>query len=167
MLTITPLIEKIASKKIYTFISTGMSNLNEIDNVIKIFKKFKNKNFELMHCNSSYPCKNENVNLNTIYTLKKRYKCNVGYSGHEKGIQVSIAAAAMGISSLERHVTLDRTMFGSDQAASLGPNGIRLLARDVRIIEAAMGNGIKKINKEEKAARLKLTNLNWFNNNEN
>ena len=98
-----------------------------------------------MHCVSTYPMKESDANLNVIRTLKDKYNCNVGYSGHETGIAVSIGASAMGISSLERHITLDRSMYGSDQSASLEPNGLRMLLGSVRKVEQAMGDGIKKI----------------------
>ena len=98
-----------------------------------------------MHTVSTYPMKEEDANLNCIKNLKKRYNCNVGYSGHEAGLAISYAAAALGISSLERHITLDRAMYGSDQAASIEPNGLRQLVGAIRKIEKAMGDGEKRI----------------------
>ena len=101
LITAVPLVEKIAKNNSYhTFISTGMSTMTEIENVVNIFKKNKNKNFELMHCNSTYPCNNNEVNLNLIDVLRKRFNCKVGYSGHEEGLQISIAAAALGATSI-------------------------------------------------------------------
>ena len=100
-----------------------MSNMKMISDAVKIFKKRKCK-FELMHCVSVYPCDAELVNLNCINTLKKKFKCKVGYSGHEKGISVSVAAAVLGATSIERHISLDRTMYGSDQSASLEPKDL-------------------------------------------
>jgi len=111
-------LNEVADRKKYTFISTGMSTLKDIDTAVNIFTK-KGCDFELMHCISTYPMKTELANLETIPDLKKRYKCKVGYSGHESGLAVSYAAAMMGISSLERHITIDRSMYGSDQSASL------------------------------------------------
>ena len=98
-----------------------------------------------MHTVSTYPMKDEDANLNVINTLKGKFNCNVGYSGHETGLAISCAAASLGISSLERHITLDRAMYGSDQAASLEPSGLRQLIGAVKKIELAMGDGKKKI----------------------
>ncbi len=140
MIVAPEFLEAIAKQKKYTFISTGMSEIEDIDKVIDIFKK-ADCPFELMHCISTYPMVDEEANLNCIQTLKDRYSCKVGYSGHEVGLAVSYAAAALGISSLERHITLDRAMYGSDQPASVEPSGLRQLVGAVRKIENAMGNG--------------------------
>ena len=134
----------VAEEKKYTFISTGMCSYEEINNAVAIFKE-ANCPFELMHTVSTYPMKAEDANLNCIKNLKKRYNCKVGYSGHEAGLAISYAAAALGISSLERHITLDRSMYGSDQAASIEPNGLRQLVGAIRKIEKAMGDGEKRI----------------------
>ena len=144
----------------YTFISTGMSMIKEIDKAVDIFKKTGCPH-ELMHCNSSYPMADEDANLKTIKTLREKYKCKVGYSGHEVGLQISLAAVAMGATSIERHITLDRTMYGSDQAASIEPAGLLRLVRDIRIIEKAMGDGIKIVTKREKSIQEKLRPANW------
>ena len=98
-----------------------------------------------MHTVSTYPMRDENANLNCIPMLRERYKCNVGYSGHEVGLAISYGAAALGISSLERHITLDRSMYGSDQAASLEEKGLARMVRDIRLIDIILGDGIKKI----------------------
>jgi len=165
LLSIEPLLKEIASRNSYrTFISTGMSTIQEIDAAVKVFKDNNNDNFELMHCVSTYPCKNEEVNLNIINTLKERYKCNIGYSGHEEGLQISCAAVALGATSVERHITLNRTMFGSDQAASISPEGMRILSRDIRIIDKAMGEAKKTILDSEKPIREKLSNVYWLKN---
>ena len=161
MLTVTPLLHKVAEEGRHTFISTGMSILGEIDQAVKIFRSYDCP-FELMHCNSSYPCKNEKINLNVMKTLRKRFNCDVGYSGHEKGLQVSIAAAAMGATSIERHITLDRSMYGSDQAASVGVTGLGKLVRDVRVVENALGDGVKRLDKDELPARAKLSEPYWY-----
>jgi N-acetylneuraminate synthase len=161
MLTVTPLLHKIAEEGKYTFISTGMSTLEEIDAAVKIFESY-NCPFELMHCNSSYPMNNEEANLNVIQTLRERYSCDVGYSGHERGIQVSLAAAAMGATSIERHITVDRSMYGSDQAASLGLRGLNTMVRDVRTITSALGDGEKRIYDAEMPARNKLASPHWY-----
>ena len=117
-------VEQVALRKKHTFISTGMSTKANIDDAVRIFKK-NNCSFELMHCVSTYPMKPEDANLITINQLKKEYGCNVGYSGHENGVVISLAAMMLGISSLERHITLDRTMYGSDQSASLEFSGMK------------------------------------------
>ena len=141
MIAYDELLKEIASEKKHTFISTGMSTIEQIDYAIDIFRK-AGCPFELMYCKSTYPMNDEDANLNCIKTLKKRYKCNVGYSGHEVGLAVSYAAAALGITSLERHITLSRAMYGSDQAASVEPSGLRMLVGAIRKIEKAMGNGV-------------------------
>lgn len=148
MLVYEDLLKEIASEKKHTFISTGMSNIKQIDRAVEIFRK-ENCPFELMHCVSTYPMDDEDANLRRIITLRERYKCNVGYSGHEVGLAVSYAAAALGITSLERHITLDRAMYGSDQAASIEPAGLRTLVGGIRKIEKAMGDGKIDIHPKE------------------
>ncbi len=156
MLGNLPLIRMVAEEKKYTFISTGMSTLEEIDVVVDIFKN-KNCPFELMHCNSSYPMKDSDANLNCISTLKKRYNCNVGYSGHENSlISISHIAVALGATSIERHVTLDRTMYGSDQAASIEARNMANLSKVLHGVNEILGNGEKIITKSEEKAREKL-----------
>jgi N-acetylneuraminate synthase len=155
------LLKLVAEEKKHTFISTGMSTFAEIDEAVSIFKNY-NCPFELMHTVSTYPMKDEDANLRVINTLQKKYNVNVGYSGHESGVAISTAAAALGISSLERHITIDRSMYGSDQAASLEPNGLRLLVGSIRKIVIAMGNGVKNISDEELAVAKKLReHLSW------
>ncbi len=149
-------VESVAKLGKHTFISTGMSSLNDIECAVEIFQKHKTS-FELMHCISTYPMKTEDANLNTIPAMKKHFNCNVGYSGHESGIVISLAAAALGISSLERHITLDRTMYGSDQAASIEPNGFKKMVSSVRKISLAMGtNKIGNVLDAEKPIAEKL-----------
>ena len=148
MLTYEPLLQEVASEKKHTFISTGMSYARNIDKAVKIFRDAKCP-FELMHCISTYPMDDEDANLNCIKTLQERYGCNVGYSGHEVGLAVSYAASALGITSLERHITLDRAMYGSDQSASVEPMGLRMLVGAIRKIEKAMGDGIISISEKE------------------
>lgn len=131
-------LKQVADRKLHTYISTGMSAVENINNAVEIFRNAK-CSFELMHCVSTYPMKPEDANLKTIEALKQKYKCNVGYSGHETGVAVSVAAAALGISSLERHITLDRSMYGSDQSASLEPRGLRELVGSIRIVEKSIG----------------------------
>ena len=155
MIVYDDLLNKVASEGKHTFISTGMSSYEDIENAIQIFKKHQ-CSFELMHTVSTYPMKDEDANLKMIKTLREKYGCNVGYSGHEVGLAVSYAAAAMGITSLERHITLDRAMYGSDQSASIEPNGLRMLVGAVRKIEKAMGDGVKKIIADEAPIAEKL-----------
>lgn len=160
MLTVKPLIEAIAKEGKYTFISTGMSTLGEITQAIDIFKN-ANCPFELMHTVSTYPMKDTDANLKMIDTLKEKYNCKVGYSGHEVGLQISLAAVAMGASSIERHITIDRTMYGSDQSASVEPGGLIKLVRDIRIVEQAMGTGVKIITEKEHSVKENLRPINW------
>ena len=148
MIVNTDLLRLVAEEQKHTFISTGMSDYSQIDSAIKIFRDF-NCPFELMHTVSTYPMKDEHANLNAISTLRDKYSCNVGYSGHEVGTAVSIAASALGITSLERHITLDRAMYGSDQSASLEPSGLGFLVGAVRKVEQAMGDGVKRVIDEE------------------
>ena len=131
-------LNEVAKTHVHTFISTGMSSKEDIDNAVNIFKKNK-CSFELMHCVSTYPMKAEDANLLTINQLKNEYGCDVGYSGHENGIVVSIAALMLGITSLERHITLDRVMYGSDQAASLELSGMRNLCESIDKVLLALG----------------------------
>ena len=132
------LLNEIAERKKHTFISTGISTKDNIDFAVDIFRK-NNCSFELMHCVSTYPMKVEDANLLTINELKKEYNCNVGYSGHENGVVVSLAAIMLGITSLERHITLDRTMYGSDQSASLELSGMRDLTESMKKILLSLG----------------------------
>ncbi len=153
------LLHVIASEKKYTFISTGMSTMKEIEKAVKIFKKHKCP-FELMHSNSTYPMPLEQANLKVIETLRKKFKCKVGYSGHEVASYiVSVTAAMLGATSLERHITLDRAMYGSDQAASLEPYGLHRMVRDVRTIDKLLGDGKKRIWDTEKPAMKKLREI--------
>lgn len=148
MIVHNDLLREVASEGKHTFISTGMSSLKDIDRAVQIFRD-ANCPFELMHCISTYPMMDEDANLRCIEKLRTRYKCNVGYSGHEVGLAVSYAATAFGITSLERHITLDRAMYGSDQASSVEPGGLIQLVGAVRKIEKALGDGRKKINIKE------------------
>ena len=145
MLTNKKLLQVIAEEQKPTFISTGMSTLNEIKDAVQIFRD-NECSFELQHSNSSYPMKDVEANLRCIQTLKKELNCNVGYSGHESsGYLICVCAVVLGATSIERHITLDRTMYGSDQAASLEPKGLERLIRDVRNIEKVLGDGKKRV----------------------
>lgn len=155
MLVHEELLYEVAREGRYTFISTGMSSPAQIDKAVSIFKK-AGCPFELMHTVSTYPMTDEDANLKRIESLKNRYLCKVGYSGHEVGLSVSYAAAALGISSLERHITLDRSMYGSDQAASVEPVGLRQLIGGIRKIEKAMGTGSLEMHPKEASVAAKL-----------
>ena len=152
MLTNIDLLNSISKEKKPTLISTGMSNMKIIDQAVKIFKK-NNCKFVLMHCVSTYPANEKNLNLNMISTLKKKYKCEVGYSGHEKSVTPSLYAAILGAKYIERHITLDRTMWGTDHSASLEISGMEKLGTMLKNIPEILGDGKKKFLSDE---RLKL-----------
>lgn len=134
-------------------LSTGMSSLEQVDQAVKVLGT---KDLILLHTCSAYPSMYEELNLRVITTLRNRYKVPVGYSGHETGIPSSAATIALGACMVERHVTLDRSMWGSDQAASLEPNGISRLVRDIRLIETALGDGVKRVEEREVPVMQKL-----------
>ncbi len=145
MLTNHKLLEVIAKERKPTFISTGMSTMDEIKDAVRIFEKYDCP-FSLQHSNSSYPMKEEEANLNCIATLQKEFKCDVGYSGHEtSGYLICVSAVILGAKSIERHITLDRSMYGSDQAASLEPVGLKRVVNDIRRIETILGDGEKRV----------------------
>ena len=146
----------VAKTKKHTFISTGMSTESDISNAVDIFRK-NNCSFELMHCVSTYPMSPEDANLVTINALRDKYKCDVGYSGHENGVAISLAATFFNITSLERHITLDRTMYGSDQAASLEFTGMKTLSGSIKKMAIAHGtNKLGHVTDEEKLIAQKL-----------
>ena len=156
MLLHTKLLEAIAEEGKYTFISTGMSTMTEISRAVKLFRKFDCP-FELMHSHSAYPMAAHEANLRVIQTLKKKFKCNVGYSGHEiSSYSICMAAVLLGARSIERHITLDRSMYGSDQAASLESSGLIRLVRDIRELDFVLGDGKKRIWDSELPAQKKL-----------
>jgi N-acetylneuraminate synthase len=161
MIVYEDLLRMIAQEGKHTFISTGMTTFNDIQKAVDIFNE-EGCSFELMYTVSTYPMKDENANLKMINTIRDKYQCDVGYSGHEVGLAISYAAAALGISSLERHITLNRSMYGSDQSASVETSGLRQLVGAVRKIEKAMGDGIKKTIEAEKAIAKNLRqHLDW------
>jgi N-acetylneuraminate synthase len=133
--------------------STGMSTYEEIDHAVEVLGK---NDLILMHTTSTYPAKYEQLNLRAIPTMRERYGLPIGYSGHETGIPTTVAAAVLGACMVERHITMDRAMWGSDQAASLEPNGISRLVRDIRLCEQSMGDGIKRVYEEEIPVMKKL-----------
>ncbi len=156
MIVDTNFLIEVSKRKKHTFISTGMSTYDNIKNAVQIFRK-NECSFELMHCISTYPMKTKDANLATINALKKEFNCDVGYSGHENGVAVSLAATMLGISSLERHITLDRTMYGTDQAASLELKGMINLTSSISKMLLAYGKeSIGVILEDEKKIASKL-----------
>jgi len=134
-------------------LSTGMSTIEEIDQAVEILK---GSEFALLHCNSTYPAKLKELNLKCIQTLKERYDCEVGYSGHEFRLGTSVASIYLGATIVERHVTLDRQMWGTDHLSSVEPQGLIKLVRGIRELEVSLGDGIKRVTKGEKTIRKKL-----------
>jgi N-acetylneuraminate synthase len=134
-------------------LSTGMSTMDEIRHAVSLLDKDR---LLIAHCTSTYPCKPEQLNLRVIQTLKQEFNCPVGYSGHEVGLQTTLAAVVLGACFVERHITLDRAMWGSDHAASVEPGGLMRLVRDIRVIEAAMGDGVKRVYGSEQSSIKKL-----------
>ena len=155
LVTNLELLKEVAKCKKYTFISTGMCELEDIDKAVDIFKK-ANCKFELMHSVSTYPADEKDLNLSLINFYKKRYNCNVGYSGHEAGISPSVIAAALGASSIERHITLSRSLFGTDQSASVERRGLTELVTVIRKIPIVLGIPQKKMLDAEKPIAKKM-----------
>jgi len=161
MIVYEDLFKAVASEGRHTFISTGMTTVEDITKAVEVFRS-ADCPFTLMHCISTYPMKDEDANLNSINTLRDKYNCDIGYSGHEVGLAVSYGAAALGITALERHITLDRAMYGSDQSASVEPPGFATLVGAVRKIDEAMGDGkLGYIKKELSIAENLRQHLNW------
>ena len=155
MVTNTKLLNAVAKERKKTFISTGMCNMSDIEKAVKIFKSNKCK-FVLMHSVSLYPCKENLLNLKLINTLKKKFNCEVGYSGHESSVSPTISAFFLGADYIERHITLDRANWGTDQAASLAEPGMAHLSNSIRKIPITLGNGVKKYLNEEKKISKKM-----------
>ena len=149
MVTNIPFLQEVAKEKKKTYISTGMTELKDITKAVNVFKKNKCP-FVLMHCVSTYPCPENKLNLNIIRTLKNKYKCEVGYSGHESSVSPSITAWFLGATVIERHITLDRASWGTDQSASLGEEGIKELTNILSKTGQTLGDGIKRFSKEER-----------------
>jgi N-acetylneuraminate synthase len=152
-LTDDNLVRYVLSKRRPVILSTGMSTIEQIDHAVDIVGK---KDLIILHATSTYPSYYEELNLSLIPVLKERYKVPIGYSGHETGLPSSVAAVALGACMVERHITLDRAMWGSDQAASLGPNGIIKLISEIRLVETSMGDGVKRVYEREKPIIQKL-----------
>jgi N-acetylneuraminate synthase len=152
-LTDEALLEALAATGKPLIISTGMSTIEEIDRALEVVE---GSDVLLLHSTSTYPCPPEEANLRTIHTLRDRYGIPIGYSGHETGLQVTLGAVSIGAVAVERHITLDRTMWGSDHAASVEPGGLRHLVRDIRVLEAALGDGVKRVFPGEVEPRARL-----------
>ncbi|MBL96862.1 MAG: N-acetylneuraminate synthase [Legionellales bacterium] len=135
--------------------STGMSNLDEVDQAVEWMRE-EDADFSLLHCNSTYPAPLEDLNLKCIQTLKQRYNCEVGYSGHEFRLGTTVASVYLGATIIERHITLDRTMWGSDHLASVEPQGLIKLVKGIRELEIALGDGHKRVTDGELPVRKKL-----------
>ena len=150
-LTNDKLLKYVSSKNKPVILSTGMSTWDEIGHAAytPLESSYNNERLLVAHCTSTYPARNEELNLRMIQMLHGHFECPIGYSGHERGLQTTLAAVALGAAFVERHITLDRSMWGSDQAASLEPEGLRRLVRDIRIVESAMGDGVKKVYESE------------------
>ena len=155
MLTHLDLLKEVAGERKPTFISTGMSTYEEIDVAVKLFRSHACP-FVLMHCSSEYPAQEKSLNLRCLQELRKRYNCPVGYSGHEVTMVPGVIAVAMGAVAVERHITLDRAMYGSDQAASLERRGLESMVGYIRTIPVVIGDGIKRITSSEQANAEKL-----------
>ena len=140
------LLEKIASTNLPVIMSTGMSTMEQIEKAVAVFNK---ENLLLAHSTSAYPCDPKELNLRMIPVLQEKFQVPIGYSGHETGIQTTVAAVTLGACFVERHVTLDRAMWGSDQSASVEPPGVQKLVRDIRVVESALGDGVKKVYESE------------------
>lgn len=152
-LTDDNLLQHIDSKARPVILSTGMSTIQEIRRAVSLLDR---KRLLIAHCTSTYPCKPQELNLRMIQTLSQDFDCPVGYSGHEVGLQTTYAAVVLGACFVERHITLDRAMWGSDQAASVEPWGFMRLVRDIRVIEQALGDGVKRIYSSELPIRARL-----------
>lgn len=155
MLTYMPILEMIAKEKKHTFISTGMSSFADIDQAVKVFRK-QQCPFSLLHCVSTYPSEDDECNLLVMKELRQRYECEVGYSGHERGILPTVLAVALGASVIERHITLDKKMYGSDQSASIDETDLQQLMQQVRAVPGILGTGMKTISEKEKGIAKKL-----------
>ena len=138
-------------------LSTGMSEMEQIQAAVELVGT---DNLILAHCTSSYPCPPEELNLKMIETLSETYPCPIGYSGHEVGLPTTVAAVTLGACVIERHITLDRAMWGSDQAASVEPGGIRKLVKYIRVVEEALGDGVKTVYESERSSLEKLRRIN-------
>ena len=150
------LLKKSAKSGKVVIMSTGMSTLEEIDRAVDVLETNGNGDYILMHTNSAYPAKDEELNLKMIETLRDRYDCLVGYSGHEQNLEGSVIACALGARVVERHITLDHNMWGTDQAASLTVHAMDMLRRRIEVVFKTLGNGEKELSESELEVRKKL-----------
>ena len=157
LLTDLELIKKTTETGKKIIISTGMSTIDEVDAAVSMIKNTNaDADFAILHCNSSYPAPTNELNLKCIETLKKKYNCEVGYSGHEFGLTTTIASICFGATIIERHITLDRTMWGTDQMCSVEPQGLIKLVRGINELNSAIGDGKKVVTETEKLIKNKL-----------
>jgi len=162
MLTYKPLLEEVAKEQKYTFISVGLSSISDVSEAVNVFEK-NDCPYELMYTRSTYPSEIKDIDLNCIPMLQNRFNCKVGYSGHERSAYfISLAAVAIGATSVERHITLDRTMYGSDQPASIEKSGLMQLVKGIKTIELTFGSGQLYEIEDEKKIKEKLR---WFDTN--
>ena len=152
-LTDDELLDRVTKSGRPLMLSTGMSTMEQIHTAVG---KLPVERLLLAHSTSTYPCRPDELNLRMLATLREQFECPVGYSGHEVGLQTTIAAVALGARFIERHVTIDRAMWGSDQAASIEPTGLLRLVRDIRVIETALGDGVKQVYESELPVRERL-----------
>lgn len=152
-LTDDPLLKRLSDSGRPLILSTGMSTMEEIQHAVALLGQDR---LLVAHTTSTYPCRPDEINLRMLHTLMRALDCPVGYSGHEVGLQITLGAVALGATFVERHITLDRAMWGSDQAASLEPQGLMRLVRDIRVIERALGDGVKRVYESEQPVREKL-----------
>jgi N-acetylneuraminate synthase len=155
MITNIEFLKHVAKLKKSTIISTGMTNLEDIDKAVNIFRSYECP-YIIMHCTSIYPCPSDKCNLNMINTLKNRYNCDIGYSGHSSGVIDSYIATVLGVDYIEKHITLDRSMYGSDQSASLEKHGLELTVKNCKLVDKFLGDGKPHLYKEEKDNARKL-----------
>ena len=156
MITNDEFVNAVAAEKKPTFISTGMCTDNEISNALVHMRSWHETQPTLLHCIGTYPADEKDLNLLAIPAMKRRYGCAIGYSGHEASVSPSVIAVALGATVIERHITLDRSMYGSDQAASLEPHGFQTMVEQIRKMPAILGDGVKRITEGEKAVARKL-----------
>jgi N-acetylneuraminate synthase len=160
MLTNDELLKETSKINTTIILSTGMSEIKEIDHAVNIIKKYNKNDLVLMHCNSSYPTPIEELNLNIIPFLKKRYNCIIGYSGHESDLEPTVVAVVMGAKVIERHITLSHDMWGTDQKSSLEVVGMDMLRKRVKDVSVMLGDGVKRVTKSEEEIKNKLRKLN-------
>jgi N-acetylneuraminate synthase len=156
MLSSVNLVKAIADTGKTIIMSTGMSTIEEIDDSVSLLDVYAPNNYVLMHTNSTYPTPIQDLNLLAINTLKERYGCTIGYSGHEYGLEPSVIAVALGARVIERHVTLDHNMWGTDQAASLEVHAMDLLRKRITEATVCLGDGVKRVTEDEMKIRNKL-----------